>query len=93
MRFDSLAAPGDRGITWVERDNTGPACVSGSAGTGKTIVVLHQAAHPACTQPDTRVLLTTFSNTPAHALQVKLRRLLEREPRLAERIEVHSLNQ
>ena len=77
---------------WVERDYTGPARVSGSAGTGKTIVALHRAAHLARTQPDARVLLTTFSDTLAHALQVKLRRLLGNEPRLAERIDVHSLD-
>ena len=35
----------------VERDYTGPARVSGSAGTGKTIVALHRAAHLARTQP------------------------------------------
>lgn len=28
---------------WVERDYNGPARVSGSAGTGKTIVALHRA--------------------------------------------------
>lgn len=77
---------------WVERDYSGPARVSGSAGTGKTIVALHRAAHLARTQPQSRVLLTTFSDTLAHALQPKLRRLLGNEPRLAERIDVHSLN-
>ena len=30
---------------WVERDYNGPARVSGSAGTGKTIVALHRAVH------------------------------------------------
>ena len=30
---------------WVERDYAGPARVSGSAGTGKTIVALHRAVH------------------------------------------------
>ena len=35
---------------WVERDYTGPARVSGSAGTGKTIVALHRAVHLARTQ-------------------------------------------
>jgi mRNA-degrading endonuclease RelE of RelBE toxin-antitoxin system len=30
---------------WVKRDYTGPARISGSAGTGKTIVALHRAAH------------------------------------------------
>lgn len=77
---------------WVERDYTGPARVSGSAGTGKTIVALHRAAHLARTHPDARVLLTTFSDTLANALQTKLKRLLGNEPRLAERIDVHSLN-
>ena len=77
---------------WVERDYAGPARVSGSAGTGKTIVALHRAAYLARTNPDARVLLTTFSDTLANALQVKLRRLLGNEPRLAERIEVYSLD-
>jgi len=77
---------------WVERDYSGPARVSGSAGTGKTIVALHRAAHQARTHPDARVLLTTFSNTLANALQSKLKRLLGNEPRLAERIDVHSIN-
>ena len=34
---------------WVERDYAGPARVSGSAGTGKTIVALHRAAYLART--------------------------------------------
>jgi superfamily I DNA/RNA helicase len=76
----------------VDRDYTGPARVSGSAGTGKTIVALHRAAHLARIHPDARVLLTTFSDTLANALQTKLKRLLGNEPRLAERIDVHSLN-
>ena len=77
---------------WVERDYTGPARVSGSAGTGKTIVALHRAVYLARTHPDARVLLTTFSDTLANALQTKLRRLIGNEPRLAERIDVHSLD-
>ncbi len=77
---------------WVEGDYSGPARVSGSAGTGKTIVALHRAAYLARTHPDARVLLTTFSDTLAHALHTKLKRLLGNEPRLAERIDVHSLD-
>src|SRR5262249_10173319 len=76
----------------VERDYTGPARVSGSAGTGKTIVALHRAAHLARTNQNARVLLTTFSDTLANALHTKLKRLLSGEPRLAERIDVYSLN-
>jgi hypothetical protein len=77
---------------WVERDYNGPARVSGSAGTGKTIVALHRAAHLARTHPNARVLLTTFSDTLAHALETRLRRLLSSEPRLREQIDVYSLN-
>ena len=77
---------------WVERDYSGPARVSGSAGTGKTIVALHRAAQLARTHPESRVLLTTFSDTLASALQTKLKRLLAGEPRLAERIDVYSIN-
>lgn len=77
---------------WVERDYTGPARVSGSAGTGKTIVALHRAVYLARSHPDARVLLTTFSDTLASALHTKLKRLVGSEPRLAERIDVVSLN-
>ena len=76
---------------WVEREYTGPARVSGSAGTGKTIVALHRAAHLARRHPDARVLLTTFSDALANALHTKLKRLLGNEPRLGERIDVCSL--
>ncbi len=76
----------------VERDFGGPARVSGSAGTGKTIVALHRAVALARANPDARVLLTTFSDTLANALRTKLRRLISNEPRLGERIEVHSMN-
>lgn len=77
---------------WVERDYNGPARVSGSAGTGKTIVALHRAVHLARTNPDARILLTTFTDTLANALRTKLRRLIGSEPRLAERIDVYSIN-
>ena len=75
----------------VERRFGGPARVSGSAGTGKTIVALHRAAFLARTNPDARVLLTTFSDSLASALRVKLHRLVGMEPRVAERIEVHAV--
>jgi len=76
----------------VERDFNGPARVAGSAGTGKTIVALHRAVHLARNNRESRILLTTFSDTLANALRSKLRRLLHHEPRLGENIEVHSIN-
>jgi mRNA-degrading endonuclease RelE of RelBE toxin-antitoxin system len=76
----------------VERDYSGPARVSGSAGTGKTIVALHRAVFLARTNPDARVLLATFSEALANALRTKLRRLISNEPRLGERLEVHAMD-
>ncbi len=77
---------------WVEREYSGPARVSGSAGTGKTIVALHRAVYLARSNPEARVLLATFSEILAHALRTKLRRLIGNEPRLAERIDVYALD-
>jgi len=76
----------------VERDYSGPARVSGSAGTGKTIVALHRAVYLTRTNPDSRVLLTTFSEPLARALRTKLQRLIGHEPRLGDRLEVHDLD-
>jgi mRNA-degrading endonuclease RelE of RelBE toxin-antitoxin system len=76
----------------VQKDFNGPARVAGSAGTGKTIVALHRAFHLARTNPNARVLLTTFSDPLAKALDAKRRLLLTGEPRLGERIEVHSMD-
>ena len=76
----------------VERRYGGPARVAGTAGTGKTIVALHRAVHLARTNPDARVLLTTFSEPLANALRTRLRRLIGNEPVIGERLEVHALD-
>lgn len=77
----------------VEKEYSGPARVSGSAGTGKTVVAIHRAVHLARTNPDATVLLTTFSDALANSLRAKLRLLTGNEPRLAEQIEVHSMDE
>ena len=76
----------------VEKNYNGPARVSGSAGTGKTIVALHRAVHLARQNTDARILLTTFSDTLANALREKLRCLISNEPRLAERLDVEAID-
>ncbi len=76
----------------AKKNFNGPARVSGTAGTGKTIVAIHRAAHLARTHRDARVLLTTFSVPLANSLETKLRLLLTNEPRLGERIEVYSMD-
>ena len=59
----------------VEKTFGGPARVSGSAGTGKTVVALHRAAELA-RQDRGAVLLTCFSRTLADSLGEKLTQLL-----------------
>ena len=82
--------PAQRAI--VERHFSGPAKVSGSAGTGKTIVALHRAVHLARSNPNARVLLTTFSEALANALRDRLHILVSSEPQLAERVEVYAID-
>ena len=96
----ALDAPWDKWTVFLhpaqrklaERHFNGPARVGGSAGTGKTIVALHRAAHLARQYPTTRVLLTTFSDTLAKVLRGRLRVLIGNQPRLGEQIEVESMD-
>lgn len=76
----------------VERDWTGPARVTGSAGTGKTIVALHRAVHLA-RAPEARVLLSTFSAPLAANLRAKLDLLVEAHPARRDRITVRALDE
>ena len=89
-RWSIFLHPAQRAI--VEREYIGPARVSGSAGTGKTIVALHRAVHLARTNANARVLLTTFSEILANALRDRLRILVSSQPRLAERVEVYAVD-
>lgn len=76
----------------VERSYGGPARVSGSAGTGKTIVAIHRAAALARRSPKARVLLTTFTDTLANALRARLQKLVGNEPEVFDRITVRSID-
>lgn len=95
----ALEFPWDKWLVFLHPDQralaegtfAGPIKVCGSAGTGKTVVALHRAAHLARTNPDARILLTTLSDPLAHALRNKLNCLLAHEPKLAERIDVRAL--
>lgn len=59
---------------YAERDRTGSFRVTGGAGTGKTVVLLHRARHLVRQNPTARIVLTTFTR----ALADNLRRDLER---------------
>lgn len=53
----------------------GPYRVSGGAGTGKTVVLLHRANHLARREPEARILLTTFTRALADSLETNMRKL------------------
>ena len=76
----------------VERSYNGPARVSGSAGTGKTVVALHRAAFLAKSNPKARILLITFSDALANLLRTKLQLLIHQEVQPDGRIVVDSLD-
>lgn len=76
----------------VERSFNGPARVSGSAGTGKSVVALHRAVHLVRRDDEARILLATFSDPLAGYLRDKLRLLVKDRPRIAERIRVDTLD-
>jgi len=95
----AFAYPWEKWITFlhpsqrqvVERSYSGPVRISGSAGTGKSIVALHRAVWLAREDEQARVLLTTFSDALANALHDRMARLIVSTPHLADRIEVASL--
>jgi hypothetical protein len=70
-------------IKVVRRSFNGPSRIRGSAGTGKTVVGLHRAAHIARLHPG-RVLVTTFVRTLPDVLSTLFRRLA---PEVADRVD------
>jgi hypothetical protein len=76
----------------VTRAWSGPARVSGSAGTGKTIVALHRAVHLA-QRDDARVLLTTFSKPLAGSLANKATLMTAAHPGARMRLTVRAIDQ
>ena len=77
----ALEAPMERWIaflhpsqrTLVERNFNGPSKVSGSAGTGKTVVAMHRARHLA--RQNERVLLTSYVTTLCENIERNLKML------------------
>ena len=82
--------PAQRGA--VERNFNGPARVSGSAGTGKSVVAMHRAAYLARLSTGGRLLLTTFSKTLASRLSDGMDKLLGPVSEARTRVEVVHLH-
>jgi len=96
----ALSAPWEKWIVFlhpsqrsaVDKQYAGPAKVSGGAGTGKTVVALHRAAHLVKANPSGRVLLTTFSTTLAARLQQSANLLLPVESAERKRLTIVNLH-
>lgn len=58
---------------YAERSWKGPFRLSGGAGTGKTVVLLHRARNLARRNPKARIILTTYNRTLADALRRDLK--------------------
>jgi hypothetical protein len=76
----------------VERNFNGPARVSGSAGTGKSVVAMHRAAYLARLSTGGRLLLTTFSKSLASRLSDGMDKLLGAASEARRRVEVLHLH-
>ena len=72
----------------VRRSFSGPSRIRGAAGTGKTVVALHRAAHLARTTGGP-VLVTSLVRTLPNVLESLLRRLA---PDVADRVEFRSVH-
>jgi hypothetical protein len=74
----------------VEWETRGPMSITGAAGTGKTVALMHRAVHLArrLSDPKERILITTFTTTLSIDIKQRLSRL---GPDVADRIEVTHL--
>ncbi|MFD4343799.1 UvrD-helicase domain-containing protein [Streptomyces coelicoflavus] len=70
----------------------GPVQVTGGPGTGKTVAALHRVKHLLTRSPDTRILLTTYTNALAASLRENLGLLLDSDESLLDRVEVTTVN-
>lgn len=65
---------------YVDRDYNGPFRLTGGAGTGKTVVLLHRARRLAIAHLGARVIMTTYTKALAAMLQRDLTRLDDQIP-------------
>ncbi|MEV8522787.1 UvrD-helicase domain-containing protein [Streptomyces sp. NPDC052000] len=93
---EALRAPIEQWMTFlhpdqvalVRRNWSGPARISGPAGTGKTVVALHRAAHLA-RRTGGRILYVTYANNLPRVQATFLRTMA---PAVADRVDFRSLH-
>ncbi len=69
---------------YVEKSYSGPFRLSGGAGTGKTVVLVHRARELVARNPKARIVLTTFTTNLANSLRDSLAQLDPRVPQTTE---------
>ncbi|MCS7267086.1 MAG: UvrD-helicase domain-containing protein [Geminicoccaceae bacterium] len=74
QRWQIFLHPSQRAV--VEAEYSGPALVSGEAGTGKSVIAVHRAVWLARRSERARILLTTFSKKLAKRLAQLVEQLL-----------------
>ncbi|MDW8124956.1 MAG: UvrD-helicase domain-containing protein [Geminicoccaceae bacterium] len=89
QRWQIFLHPSQRAV--VEAEYSGPALVSGEAGTGKSVIAVHRAVWLARRSERARILLTTFSKKLAKRLAQLVEQLLVGE-RARRRIEVVNID-
>jgi len=60
---------------YAEQQTSGSYRISGGAGTGKTVVLVHRARNLAHRDPQARIILTTFTKVLADSLSTQLQQL------------------
>lgn len=58
---------------YVEKRTNGPFRLSGGAGTGKTVVLVHRAVRLARDNPDTRILVVSFTRNLVDMIRTQIR--------------------
>lgn len=76
----------------VERNFNGPARISGSAGTGKSVVAMHRTANLAKASSGGRLFLTTFNKALAYKLSEGMDMLLGADSDARGRVTVTNLH-
>jgi len=77
----------------VEKAFSGPARVTGGAGTGKTVVAMHRARHLAktlCGEPGDKILFTTYTANLAQNVEHNLANLCGEERGRIEVVHLHA---
>lgn len=96
----ALDSPWDKWLVFLHPDQekmayqkvSGPARVSGPAGTGKTIVALHRAVALAKRYTSAKILVATFADTLVSSLKARVEKLVEAMPEVKDQIHVSTLD-